>query len=95
MEANTNHSREQNYDTEALAVYMMNTGKEYTASTLAKELGLTSYFVTGKVHNIIKSRRKYTVIISDTKPRRIRVIAVRGYFNRNNPTTKLLDKVWK
>lgn len=87
-------SNEYRYDTEALAVHMMKTGKAYTATTLARELGLSAQYVTGKLNNIHRCRKKYTVTVSEGSPRLYRVHAVRGVFNPNAPTAKLLNSVW-
>ncbi|ELA9367434.1 hypothetical protein QUN99_003324 [Vibrio parahaemolyticus] len=71
------------YTTEELALYMAGTGKKYTASTLAKELGIEAQFVTGKLNNLEKCHNKYKMEISDSSPRLYRCISVKGHISNH------------
>ncbi|NGZ66582.1 hypothetical protein G6Z92_06230 [Vibrio aestuarianus subsp. cardii] len=80
------------YTTEELALHMAKTGSQYTASTLAKELGLTSQFVTGKLNNLEKCRKKYKMEIGDSSPRLYRCLSVKGQVSHSS--RKILNSVW-
>ncbi|MCG9575475.1 hypothetical protein L1D14_04410 [Vibrio tubiashii] len=79
------------YTTEQLARHMVGTGSKYTAASLAKELGIATQYVTGKLNNLEKSRKKYKMEITDSSPRLYRCIAIRGEVSRSSQ--QLLNSV--
>lgn len=79
------------YTTEELALHMAKTGKHYTASTLANELGITSQFVTGKLDNMRRCK-KYKMEISNSSPRLYRCLSVKGHVS--NHFNQMLNAVF-
>jgi transcriptional antiterminator len=71
-------------DTESIALYMLDTGKHYTATTLARELGVSAQWIAGKLNNLEKSRRKYTLQLTDSSPRLYKCLAIKGHLSNNN-----------
>ena len=66
------------YTTYEIAEYMLRSGKAYTSTQLAKELGVPYDIMTGKFHNI-RSCKKYKTQESNTKPISLTVLDIDGY----------------
>jgi hypothetical protein len=65
------------YSTSEVAEHMLTTGRRYTSSLLAKELGITSKQASGKLFNIRVSK-KYTTVVTELPHRTIKLTAISG-----------------
>jgi len=64
-------------NTEKVAEHMLSTGKFYSASLLAAELGISAVEASGKLFNI-RNSKKYKCQVTELPGRKIRVLQIGG-----------------
>jgi len=64
-------------NTQSVAEYMLSTGKYYSASILASELGISAVYASGKLFNI-RNSRKYQCEVTPLPGRKIKVLSIKG-----------------